>query len=202
MISRRITGALAWIGLVIVIAVPSADILLSRLAPQQTARSVSVPVAKPAPKATPEPVTALEAKPVAKPVPVAVEPAVQQAAVAAQPAGDAGVSGDPVKDYLATNKSLPSYITPAKPAAAGEQPVATTAPPAGAAAPAGANGVASADPSAGAAPSPKPAASRPKPLPAPSVTEADLKGWKSGTLEDYLRQNGLLTTNPPSSGRN
>jgi hypothetical protein len=42
----------------------------------------------------------------------------------------------------------------------------------------------------------------PLPQPAPvrvahvvdrTVTEADLKDWKSGTLEDYLRAHGLLS---------
>jgi len=38
-----------------------------------------------------------------------------------------------------------------------------------------------------------PVSARPKIAPAQTVTEADLKDWKSGTLEDYLRQHNLLS---------
>jgi len=42
-------------------------------------------------------------------------------------------------------------------------------------------------------PIPMPATARPRPQSvAQTVTEADLKDWKSGTLEDYLRAHGLL----------
>ena len=42
-------------------------------------------------------------------------------------------------------------------------------------------------------PVPMPASARPKPQAlTPTVTEADLKDWKSGSLEDYLKAHGLL----------
>jgi hypothetical protein len=121
-----------------------------------------------------------------------------------------------VKDYLATGKTLPSYLTPsADGAPANPAPSAPTAPtldtasvstaaaPAAgvaAAAPATITAVAAPppptviadDPAPVTPPVPMPASARPKGEPAAPVTEADLKDWKSGSLEDYLRQHGLL----------
>jgi hypothetical protein len=45
---------------------------------------------------------------------------------------------------------------------------------------------------AAAPPVPMPASARPTGDAPATVTEADLKGWKSGSLEDYLREHGLL----------
>ena len=120
---------------------------------------------------------------------------------------------DPVGHYLSTNKKLPDYITggsqaspaptanaapasdavtaPQMPAATAEAPVADPQTPA--------SDLAAIAPEAPiVAPIPMPASARPKPQVVPPadsapVTEADLKGWKSGSLEDYLRQQNLLT---------
>jgi len=226
MISRKITSALAWAGLVVVIAVPAADFVLARFgkadavvvaptaqppaksaAPVEPAVQASKPgAAAVAPKPAPAPAVTV----VPAPAPAAVKPAPQPAAT--DTASETPVAADPVQDYLSTNKALPSYIT--KGSTTGEPaadtspftttPVATSAdvpaaPPA--AAPSTAPATVPAAPVkapvatsiAPAVPTPMAAAERPKPTPR-AVTDADLKGWKSGTLEDYLRQHGLLNT--------
>jgi hypothetical protein len=43
-----------------------------------------------------------------------------------------------------------------------------------------------------------PAKARPKPV-VPTITEDDFKGWKSGSLEDYLKQRGLLSGEPAAN---
>ncbi|HTJ57088.1 MAG TPA: hypothetical protein VL418_05930 [Devosiaceae bacterium] len=142
----------------------------------------------------------------APPPPVKAAP-VAVAATEAPPAASAPpVSQNPVKDYLATNKALPSYITsaPSKPVAATETPqpnsltpaaqrLATrfdSAPSPGRASGAATSGVASEPQSV---PLPQPAPVRVAHVVDRTVTEADLKDWKSGTLEDYLRAHGLLS---------
>ena len=205
MISRKVTGVLAWTGLVIVVAVPSADALLSRFAPAETAvvapgpaaavKPAQTPVAStPAPKPAPVVAQTPAPAPVPMPAPAATPAAAPATVVAEQPAETPAAPADPVQDYLSSNKTLPSYITPAGKPAAAAQPAATV--------PVPAPSVATASPaeeSQGAsipAAAPKPTAAAPKPRPQTTrpITEADLKGWKSGTLEDYLRQNGLLST--------
>lgn len=181
-LKRTVLGALAWAGLVFVIAVPSAEVVTSKVLHIGSAAEAVAPVAQPA---KPKPVAAVV--PADKPVPA--KPS--QPASTPAPASDPAVAeaapappADPIKDYLADGKPLPDYLTTGKASA----PVAAASPqPAPAALPRPADAVA-------ATPAPKPAAARPK----PTVTEADLKDWKSGTLEDYLRQKGLLneSTNP------
>ncbi len=105
--------------------------------------------------------------------------------------------------YLATGKPLPSYLKASPP------PAAPIVQPVGVAPTAGAAQVASTDesggvilstdtPAAAPPPVPMPVAARPKIASQRLVTEADLKGWKSGSLADYLRQRGLLS--PADSG--
>jgi hypothetical protein len=167
----------------------------------------------------------------AKPVVVAPTPA-PQVAEDAPATADAPSSSDAVKDYLAANKTLPSYITPSSPAktadAAAAQPdsmtpaaqklastlssepsanqTAASTSPASSVAAASPDGstdtsVATADtPIMTPAPVPMPVSARPKVAPAQTVTDADLKDWKSGTLEDYLRQHNLLANSSPDQG--
>ena len=49
-------------------------------------------------------------------------------------------------------------------------------------------------------PVPMPVWARPKEAPAKLITADDLKGWKSGSLADYLKQQGLADIGGPSSG--
>jgi hypothetical protein len=211
----KLLSALAWVGLVIVIAVPSADMLRSKLmvgGPSGT-RAVptkslaSVVIAEPgkadAPavaSATPVVPAMPKLTPIGTAVPTpAVKPTVPVATDASvTPENSTNTSpGDPVKDYLASGKALPNYIKQAAPGAA--PPPAAVAPVA-APPPVQAPAVVIAKPApipptvAVAPPQPKPA--RPKAV----VTEADLKDWKSGTLEDYLRAHGLLTQSADPSG--
>ena len=249
-ISRRVTGALAWAGLVIVIAVPSAEFVSSKVLslipggakaapstaavkpatakpmPKPAAVAVVAPVAaKPAPAAAPAPVVATAA-PQAAPKPQT--PAPQPAKIAETTSAPSASDGNAVGDYLATNKTLPSYIstTPAaKPTASAAPATAATAPatqqasaaPQTPAAQRLAASLATADANADPAPQqtpeatasvtaptapphPLPVASRPKRQPNQVVTEADLKDWTSGTLEDYLKAHGLLTSADQSNG--
>ncbi|HEV7718178.1 MAG TPA: hypothetical protein VGO70_04295 [Arsenicitalea sp.] len=113
-LNRRVTGGLAWAGLALIIGVPSAGALF----PDRSADKAMVMDAK---QAGPSQQAA-----------VAVVPA-----KATPPAGNTQntvASVDPVKDFMATGKSLPSYVTsgssgdatPAAPVMT--QPVATQAP--------------------------------------------------------------------------
>jgi hypothetical protein len=192
-----VTSGLAWAGLVVVVAVPAVEVVKSRLAPDD-----EVALASPL-----EPVK----RPVATPVVERTE--VEEAAAASVPAiTPSTAKGSALQQYLATGKKLPDYITtapsstekapapqvvaavPAKPAAttpAPAAPAAASAPAiASVPAPPAAEQVAATNPAP--APVPMAPAARPKPA-AKIVTEADLKDWKSGTLEDFLKQRGLLT---------
>lgn len=248
---RKITSALAWVGLAIVIAVPVVEMVRSKFvsngAPEvaPVAEAQARPVAKPAAIAEAQPVIApvvvAPVKPVVQPTPTPVAsspPVVRAVAPVAEAteqtpaAADAAPAGDAVTDYLATNKTLPSYITPSSSAkaTAESQPAPTTpaaqqlatnlasAPStsetaAVASSPASVSAdsadqtestaVATADTQVTApasAPVPMPASARPKVVAGQTVTEADLKDWKSGTLEDYLRQHNLLANSSPDQG--
>ena len=208
MISRKITGALAWTGLVIVIAVPAADVLLSKLAPPGSAvvgpTGQAATIAPFVPKAAAIKPATKPSTPVAEaPEPTPVQAPAASTQVAEQSSDLPAAPADPVQGYLATHKTLPSYITPDgnTPATAGANPAAATQnapPPTPTVASTGSASVASSpveDPGVAApatAPKPMAAAARPKLQTVRPVTEADLKNWKSGTLEDYLRQHGLL----------
>ena len=242
---RKITGALAWVGLGIVVAVPAVEMVSSKFASNKPAEVAPVAEVKPAAKqaviAEAAPVVVPKAAVVVKPVvpaapvasakPAVVVPAAPAPQVAedALATADAPSGGDAVKDYLAVNKTLPSYITPSSsvetadasaaepapitPAAqklastlasepSANQTAATTSPAASVAAASPDQSVdtsvATADaPVVTPAPVPMPVSARPKAAPAPTVTEADLKDWKSGTLEDYLRQHNLLANSSP-----
>jgi hypothetical protein len=227
---RKLTGALAWAGLVIVITVPAAEAIMSKLLPEEgNVLPVAAPVTAPQADAAAE-APAVTVKPAAvtqvavRPAPAAAEPIEKVAATApartaapAAPAPDVKApaktttvaSGDSsaLDAYLATGKQLPDYIRPRNEAPA---PAATDAPSGAATAttstvpeandPAPAAQVASlpepdqmAPVAPASAPVPMPASARPAPPPQRVVTEADLKDWKSGSLEDFLRQQGLLS---------
>lgn len=236
---RKVTGALAWVGLVIVVAVPAAELVSSRLVPMLTGGASANKLDEPAkPAATP----AAEPAPAAA---AAVAPAAESAApapavVAAKPADEPGAASNDtaLDEYLSSGRTLPGYLTPSKargdaakggdtPAAAppattsGDLPAAAPAatPPAPASAkPAVAAGSdlprldaeapaetapAAATPDVAAVPAvvpvPLPAKARPKPVVAPTVTEDEFRGWKSGSLEDYLKQQGLLSAEPAAN---
>jgi hypothetical protein len=236
---RKVTGALAWVGLVIVVAVPAAELVSSRLVPMltggATANKLDVP-AKPvatAPAAEPAP-----AAPIAV-APEAEAPAATPAVVASKPADKPGAASNDtaLDEYLSSGRTLPDYLTPGKAKGNAARssgaptaeppavPATTTAdlPPAPPAAPPPAKPTAAAStvlppleagtpaeaapaaetpavasvPAVG--PVPLPAKARPKPVAAPIVTEDDFRGWKSGSLEDYLKQQGLLSGEPAAN---
>jgi hypothetical protein len=237
-----VTGTLAWTGLVVVVAVPTAEALLSRLA--ETPSAAHVQPAEPV-AATADPIIA----PKSNATPSSTEPAVKQASVT-RPAGasapiiggDADHAAKPVTAAEAVEVA-PAPLSggdmaevAAPDGAAKVSPQANVAPDGGAGAtpspigvpsdktaqakdsaadlrpigksavvpgPAGEprNGEALTSEAAGggltdglvAPPPPVPmsAAERPKAPPLRVVTAEELKGWKSGSLADYLRQQNI-----------
>lgn len=207
-IDRRITNGLAWAGVLLVIGVPTADLLSAQFS-GETAVSAPQQIATIAPVAPmPAPLSQRPAAPVAKPVEVAVA-APAKPAVAKPTTQTAGV----VDKFLEGGKALPSYITeagaaPAKPAqvavtAPVRTPIVTDSP----AQPVAADPVevASIGPQK-IAPMPMPLSMRPRPViattpataivlppevmtpprPAATVTAADLEDWETGPLSEFL----------------
>ena len=141
-IDRRVTNGLAWAGALIVVAIPTADLVTSQLMggaarPAQVAM-VDVPAAVPAAKVAPKPaplsqrpaapqVAAVTQPAVAKPVaaPVAEPTAAAEVAVAPAAATTAPGGDDVVNSYLKSGRALPSYISDS---AAAPKPVVTTQP--------------------------------------------------------------------------
>ena len=91
-INPKVTGALAWTGLVLVLAVPAADMLGGK--PEAKANLTSDMDQVQA--ATVQPATKPAAKPAAKPVVPAIETA---------------AGSDVVTDFVKSGKKMPSYIS-------------------------------------------------------------------------------------------
>ena len=147
-IDRRITNGLAWAGVLLVVGVPTADLLSAQFFgnPETTPAQVAViePVAHVAP--TPAPLSQRPAAPVqvaAKPAetaPVVAAPVTQVAVAApakpaapvvAKPAAPTTQTAGVVDNYLQSGKPMPSYITgapSAAPAAAAPAQVAVAKP--------------------------------------------------------------------------
>lgn len=231
-LNSKVTGGLAWAGLVLVLAVPSAEMLT------KPAESSALPEAAGDAMTTASIATqpATQAVSPVEPMVRPVVPATRKVAVAAV--------ADPVEQMLASGKPLPSYISDA-PDAAPQGPVATPrlVVPAGTAEvkPDGtfADGF-DAEVAAVAPPKPYPASMRPAPtataaLPgadaAPLIIDEDaltrrqaairpvepfvpveaeqivtgdeLEAWDSGSLADYLERKDLLSdAEPERRGRN
>lgn len=220
----KLKGGLAWAGLVVILAVPAADIVLG---PRESAQTVTAVPAE----------TATADKP--------------KASVPARPATDAvqtaSISTDPVKSYLDKNKTLPSYVSDGNGAATNtaslsggdqpplngakplpvptEMPVAATAPPP-VPLPRTARPKVAAETELAALPQPAKPAQGPvlildekaearakavSPFPLsdgdaprdtasvsdePVVTADQLEEWDSGSLAQYLERKGLLDETP------
>jgi hypothetical protein len=110
-LNSKLTGGLAWAGLVVVLAVPSADMLLGKggdAAKEPATGTEAIRTAVVTPVASDKPAVAA---PVVTPVKV---PAIQTAAKGA----------DPVDTFVQSGKKMPSYISDAPANAAAEQPQA------------------------------------------------------------------------------
>lgn len=139
-IDRRITNGLAWAGVLLVVGVPTADLLSAQLMgdaptsapvevamieriapiPAPASQRPAAPVAKPAAQ-----VAVTAPKPVATPKPD-VAPATAAAAPVAKPAvTPAAQTADAVDAFLQSGRPLPSYITEAGAPAAPTQVAAT-----------------------------------------------------------------------------
>jgi hypothetical protein len=199
----KVKGGLAWAGLVVILAVPAADMLVGKSDGNTTAAAVTTSDVK------------------------AGKPALQlptaKAPVATDPIQTASVTGeDPVDTYLKSGKKLPSYISdggsaaPLKPATVAPTGPAAVKPPMEVAS------VPAEDP-----PVPLPRSARPKatqvaslpteeqplildenkvqqqeqaavdPFPLSDegqiVTGEELEEWDSGSLADYLERKGLMS---------
>lgn len=208
-LNPKVTGGLAWAGLILILAVPSADMLM-KPQDESASRITSDMDAIRTSSVTPKPAVAKGA--------------------------DGAGSSDPVDSYLASGKELPSYISDAPGAVASKEPVKTPrlVVPTGPAKPTAGPSleVASTGASAPAvAPKPYPASMRPKaakpatvvaeeePLvidedvvkrrqaavaavleddfdaggPADFVSGDELEEWDSGSLAEYLERRGLMS---------
>jgi hypothetical protein len=113
-LNSKLTGGLAWAGLVVVLAVPSADILMGGkddAAARQATDSIRTATVDVAPQ--PKPVTSRPAAPATATTPVVTTPKTTVAAT-----GD-----DPVDAYISSGKKLPSYISDAPDAVVADKPV-------------------------------------------------------------------------------
>lgn len=215
-IDRRITNGLAWAGVLLVVGVPTADLLSAQFmgnppAPAQIA--VMAPVAP-----IPAPLSQRPAAPVAKPAAqvAAVTPAKPVATPAKPTVTPAAQTADAVDAFLQSGRQMPSYITDADAPAAPSQvaatpptrPLITTTPPAQ---PAAVDPIEVASIPQKVAPTPMPLSMRPEPVavalvrdpvvippgltpaepdvivrPPVDVTAADLQDWESGPLAEFL----------------
>ncbi len=179
---------------------PAPIVTASKPAEQPAKAPTAKPPAAKPPVVKPEVAEA----PVAKPVSQAVAPPAQKPVAVA--------SGDPVDKFISGGKKLPSYIS-----GGDEEAPATTVPQDQSPASTPDSDVATVDPVELIAPIPAPASQRPRPVervvivddatverqpvipPAGFVGEEDLAGWESGSLADYLAQQGLLSDGPSSA---
>lgn len=207
-LDARLKGGLAWTGLFVVLAVPSADILFGdkNRAATETGEVATVATVT---DTTAAPTTVMPA------LKLPTRPGFAPAAVAA--------TGDPVDDYISSGKKLPDYISDGDSA-----PVAVTTP----SVPGVTPPALEADPVEVAslpkqAPIPLPRDARPPaPIvattPAPVVNQPQvarnapverfplsdepvvrgdqLEEWDSGSLADYLERRGLLSDAEPQAG--
>lgn len=109
-LNSKVTWGLAWIGLAIVVAVPSADFLTGKMG-TSTAAVVTSTTDPVTPAKTKPTAPALTATPVVKTASVTTK--VTKNGVTIIPAGSspAGASTDPVDKLLKSGKPLPDYIT-------------------------------------------------------------------------------------------
>ncbi|MBU1334073.1 MAG: hypothetical protein KJ944_06390 [Alphaproteobacteria bacterium] len=213
-IDRRITNGLAWAGVLLVVGVPTADLLSAQFAgPSATVVREQVADIKPV-APIPAPLSQRPAAPVAKPVvEVAVAAPEKPAAPATKPTvRPAAQTADIVDNFLQSGKPLPSYITGGGASAAPVQaavtppvrtPIVTT--PATEPVAVDPVQVASIGPQK-VAPVPMPLSMRPQPVTMPvvavapddiilppalvrppaSVTADELADWEAGPLSEFL----------------
>lgn len=206
-LNSKLTWGLAWAGLALVLAVPSADFITSRLG---AAPGTAVVMTSDTTPVTGKP-TAPAETPTTKVTTVKTDKGIRIVPTAT---GTTAASDDPVDKYLSSGKPLPDYISD------GDAP-ADTAP-----ATREETKVAAVEPvpvnlprmplPASARPSPlpaMPAASQPEPvvivdetastgsiaLPPADPMVDDSANWETESLRDYLERRGILEGDPSSS---
>ena len=197
-LNPKLTWGLAWAGLAVVVAVPSADFLTGRLGGGPDAAAVLTSDIEPVKTAPVAP---------AEPLPVKTVTTIKtKDGISIIPAGSKPPPADPVEAMLSSGKPLPDYISDGEASAEAQTQVASIDP---------------------APPTPFPSWARPKPAPAPAapaqatpaatpgpviVDETTLTGsiaeprgpvppapivddsqnWDTETLRDYLERRGIL----------
>ncbi len=128
-IDRRITNGLAWAGVLLVVGVPTADLLSAQFlggpaVPDQAQIAVIEPIVAP----IPAPLSQRPAAPVVKPATqvATVVPAKPAATPVKPAAAPASQTADAVGAFLQSGRQMPSYITGADVPAAPAQVAATT----------------------------------------------------------------------------
>lgn len=212
-IDRRITNGLAWAGAILVVGIPTADLLSAQFmgnpaAPVSAQVAVIEPIAPiPAPLSQRPDAPAVEPATEVAAVATPVKPATLPAEVIKPAATPAAQTADAVDAFLQSGRKLPSYITGADAAAPttvavtppARTPIVTTPP----ATPAAIDPVeVAAIAPQKVAPVPMPLSMRPRPvvavtppvvvippsvgLPPANVTATDLADWESGPLSEFL----------------
>jgi hypothetical protein len=140
-LNSKLTWGLAWTGLAVVLAVPSADYITGRLGGGDSAAVLTSDV---------EPVKTAAVTPV-EPAPVKTVTTIKtKNGISIVPAGSTPPAGDPVDKLLGNGKPLPDYISDGDTPAMGETQAASLPEPA-------------------VAPTPFPSWARPKAAPAPTI---------------------------------
>ena len=124
-LDRRITNGLAWAGVILVVGVPTADLLSAQFSGDATPARAQVAVVEPV-APMPAPLSQRPAAPVAKPVTeVAVATPAKPVAPAVTPPASAPQTAGVVNNFLQSGKALPSYITGASSTSVPAQVAAT-----------------------------------------------------------------------------
>jgi hypothetical protein len=196
--NSKLTWGLAWTGLAVVLAVPSADFLTGRLGGGDAATVLTSDV---------EPVKTASITP-ADPLPVKTVTTVKtKNGISIVPAGSKAPAGDPVDNLLSNGKPLPDYITDGTEPASTETQVASIDPTPPTPFPSWARPRVAATPAAPVLTSP---ATAPEPVVivddttltgsiaqptvpvVPSPMLDDSANWDTETLRQYLERRGIL----------
>lgn len=204
MLNRKLTGGLAWAGLILIFAVPSADIISAKMAAPATApdpvttasieggSTVGVPVVKTTPVPLKgKPMPGYISDPQAGPVTGVTVPLAPEAALAGEGPDTASQTDTPTAD---PPQPMPAYMRPLPPAAGQPQPtqVAAAQPTVPASQPLILDEEQVLANEAALSQQPR-TQEEGVPRPPALVTEGDLQDWDSGSLADYLERRGLLS---------
>jgi len=202
-LNSKVTWGLAWTGLAVVLAVPSADFLTGRLGGGKDAAAVLTSDVEPVKTAAVTPAAALPAK--------TVTTVKTRNGISIVPAGSKPPAGDPVDKALSSGKPLPDYISDGDTPAPAETQVASIDPTPPTPFPSWARPKATPAPVLAAPTVTAPVATSPepvivdeqtltgsiaspeakRPVPPSSIVD-DSANWDEETLREYLERRGIL----------